>query len=117
MVDMAGSASVLADAHNHYRDNMRYSCKVGATHYEEMGSTEGLPGAKPEFFFAPGHIQTRSAELGAHTLMQSLATDYIGFRKDSDDWIKIEFSAGPEAVAALYQKVLAGSSDGSSKKR
>ena len=108
VVDMAGSARVLGELHHHYRDQLRYSCRVGATHYEEAGSVEGLPGAVPEFFFAPGHIQTRSAELGAATLMRQLGTDYLAFRSDSDRWLQVQRSCGPEAAARVYQAVLGG---------
>ncbi|MAT91165.1 MAG: hypothetical protein CME59_01040 [Halioglobus sp.] len=107
-VDMAGSAEVLGQLHRHYGDNMKYSCRVGATHYEEMGSVEGLPGATPEFFFAPGHIQTRGAELGAAELMRRLGADYVRFRADSDAWLKVVRAAGPEAVVQAYQAVLRG---------
>jgi hypothetical protein len=111
MVDMAGSASVIADAHNHFGANMKYSCKVGATHYDEGGAVDGLPGAEPEFFFAPGHIETRSAEIGAGALMMQLGTDYVGFRADSDQWLEVVRSSGPEDVESVYQSVLAGASD------
>lgn len=111
MVDMAGSARVLSDAHQHFADNMKYSCRVGLTHYEETGAVEGLPGATPEFFFAPGHIQTRSRELGAAELMMRLGGAYVGFRKFCDNWLKVERSYGPEAVARVYQDVLAGKTD------
>lgn len=111
MVDMAGSVRVLSDAHHHFGENMKYSCRVGATHYEEMGAVEGLPGATPEFFFAPGHIQTRSKELGAAELMMRLGGAYVGFRKFCDNWLKVERSCGPEAVAGVYQAVLAGKTD------
>ncbi|MEM9257359.1 MAG: DUF2855 family protein [Pseudomonadota bacterium] len=109
VVDMAGSAPLLSELHHHYRDNMQYSCRVGATHYEEMGSVDGLPGAVPEFFFAPGHIQTRSAELGSAELMQSLGVDYVGFREASDQWLNIQRSYGPDATQSAYRAVLAGS--------
>lgn len=111
LVDMAGSAKVLSDAHHHYGDNMKYSCRVGATHYDEMGSEEGLPGAVPEFFFAPGHIQTRSRELGATELMMRLGAAYVGFRRFCDGWLRIERSYGPDEVARVYREVLAGKSD------
>jgi hypothetical protein len=111
MVDMAGSAQVISDVHHHYGDNMKYSCRVGATHYDEMGAVDGLPGATPEFFFAPGHIQTRSKELGAMALMMQLGTSFVGFRQFCDSWLQVERNYGSEAVEATYQKVLSGSAD------
>ena len=111
MVDMAGSAQVLSDVHHHYGDNMKHSCRIGATHYEEMGSVSGLPGATPEFFFAPLHIQSRSKELGAMELMMQLGAAYVGFRLFCDSWLKIDRSFGVDAVQQVYQQVLAGKVD------
>lgn len=111
MVDMAGSASILHDLHHYFGDNMKYSCRIGATHYEDMGPVEGLPGAVPEFFFAPAHVQSRSKELGAQELMKRLGSAYFGFRQFCDGWLRVERSCGPEAVEAVYQQVLAGSAD------
>lgn len=108
MVDMAGSAAVVSALHHHFGDNMKQSLQVGATHHDEAGDTTGLPGAKPEFFFAPGHIQTRSAELGAEQLMLQLGSAYIDFREDADDWLHIVHSRGPAAVQQAYLSVLAG---------
>lgn len=113
MVDMAGSAAVRSQAHHHYMGNMKHSCLIGATHYQETGATEQLPGAKPEFFFAPSHIQSRSAELGAAQLMEKLGTGYIRFRADSDKWMTLRHSCGPEALEQTYQAVLAGKTDAS----
>ena len=111
MVDMAGSAQVLSDLHHQFTDNMKYSCRIGATHQEGFGPVDNLPGATPEFFFAPGHLQTRSRELGGAEFMMRLGGAYVGFRQFCDSWLRIEHSAGPEAVEAVYQQVLAGRSD------
>jgi NADPH:quinone reductase-like Zn-dependent oxidoreductase len=111
VVDMAGSASVLSDLHHLYGDQMKYSCRIGATHYKEMGAVDDLPGATPEFFFAPGHIQTRSAELGSAKLMMNMGSDFVGFRADSDNWLQVAYSYGPQAVILTYQAILAGTTD------
>ncbi len=117
MVDMAGSGEVRSTAHHHFGDNMKFSLQVGVTHYEETGSSDGLtveedlPGATPEFFFAPGHVQTRSVELGAAELIRRLVSDYLGFRQFCDGWLKIEHNRGPEAVEQTYQAILAGRTD------
>ncbi len=114
LVDMAGSAAVLGDLHHHYRENMKHSCRIGATHYEEMGAVDHLPGATPEFFFAPSHIQTRSAELGAVQLMMSMGLEYVAFRAGSDKWLKPQRRHGIAAVEQTYQAVLAGKADAAS---
>ena len=111
MVDMAGSATVTSDLHHHFGDNMMHSCRIGATHYKAAGSVEGLPGAQPEFFFAPTHVKTRSAELGPAELMARMGMAYTGFREFADGWLKIERNNGPEAVTAAYEAVLSGKTD------
>lgn len=109
VVDMAGSAQVISELHHHYAEAMKYSCQVGATHYEEMGAVEGLPGAKPEFFFAPSQIQKRSEEWGPQELQQRLGKGFTGFREFCDSWLQIKRGAGESAVAETYQTVLSGS--------
>ncbi len=111
IVDMAGSAVVLGEAHHHFGENIRHSCRIGATHYEEMGPVEDLPGATPEFFFAPSHIQTRSADLGAAQLMLDMGSEYAAFRAASDNWLSLTHSYGVDAVERVYQDVLAGRAD------
>lgn len=111
MVDMAGSARVISELHHHFGDNMKCSCRIGATHYDEAGPVSELPGATPEFFFAPSHLKTRSAEHGAREFMSRLGVAYVGFRKFSDGWLKIEHSYGPQAAIDTYQAVLAGKTD------
>ena len=111
IVDMAGSAKVLGDLHHHFGDNVKHSCRIGATHIDDMGPVDHLPGAVPEFFFAPTHIRQRSAELGSREFMMRMGTAYVGFRRFSDSWLQVERHHGVEAVAAAYQRVLAGKAD------
>ena len=111
MVDMAGSAKVIRDLHHLYGDNMKHSCRIGATHRDESGSVDGLPGARPEFFFAPTHVKKRSAELGAQEFMSRSGAPYVAFRKFADNWLRVERSYGAEAVTRTYQAVLSGKTD------
>lgn len=111
LVDMAGNARVLSDIHHHYKDNLRHSCRIGATHHDQGGAVDGLPGAKPEFFFAPTHVRTRSAEMGAEKFMQGIGISFAAFREYTDDWLRIEHSYGAEAVERVYQEILSGKAD------
>ena len=111
MVDMAGNVNVLSALHHHYGDNMRHSCRIGATHHTEGGPIDELPGARPEFFFAPTHVKRRSEELGGAELMKRMGSAYVGFREFCDAWLRIEHSAGPDEVTQTYRSVLNGSSD------
>ncbi len=109
MVDMAGNADVISALHHHYGDNMKYSCRVGATHYDRGGAVEGLPGATPEFFFAPSQVQKRGKEWGPVELQQRLGGAFVRFREFSDNWLEVKRGYGIDSVSATYQAVLAGS--------
>ena len=61
-VDMSGDGKVLSALHRHFGDNIKASCGVGATHWRAPRDAGDLPGAKPEFFFAPRQIQKRLAK-------------------------------------------------------
>ncbi len=111
LVDMAGSATVLSELHHHFGDNLKHSCRIGATHFEDMRPVDNLPGPTPEFFFAPTHIKVRSAEVGTREFMARMGTAYVGFRQFSDSWLEVERHVGPQAVADVFQKVLAGKAD------
>ena len=113
MVDMAGSPDITRRLHQHYGDNMRFSSKVGATHHEETGDglldgDAGLPGARPEFFFAPTQAQKRAADWAPGELERRMGASFVGFRRFCDGWLSIARHYGPEAVQAAYQAVLAG---------
>ncbi|MEE4659096.1 MAG: DUF2855 family protein [Halieaceae bacterium] len=69
-VDMSGDAGLTERLHRHYRDQLRLSLAVGATHWENFGASTVLPGPKPEFFFAPAQISKRDAEWGRGEVMR-----------------------------------------------
>ncbi len=111
-VDMAGSNAIRHSVHAHFGSQLRHSCTIGATHWEERsGGDEGLPGPKPEFFFAPGQIQKRSAEWGPHELQQRLASSWSDFRAFSEGWLKVKRSSGRDAVERVYEDTLEGRTD------
>jgi len=108
LVDMSGDAGVISSLHYHYGDNLRYSCMIGATHYNELGPTDDLPGAKPEFFFAPSQAQKRAGDWGPGELEKRIGGSFVGFRKFCDGWLQVERGFGPEAVTDCFQNTLAG---------
>ena len=111
LVDMAGSASLLQSVHTHFGDALRYSCRIGATHWEAAGETGPLPGATPEFFFAPGQIQKRAADWGPQGLQERIGEAWAAFRASSREWLEVHRGAGREALAAVYRDTVAGKTD------
>jgi Protein of unknown function (DUF2855) len=107
-VDMAGSAEVIKTVHGHFRDNLKYSCRVGATHVDDIAGRITVPGAKPVFFFAPAQVQKRSADWGPGGLEQRFGARWSSLVKTFDGWMKLDERRGPDAVLRAYAETLAG---------
>jgi len=108
-VDMAGARAVNTALHNHYGDQLRYACLVGATHQDgPMGASEDLPGPQPELFFAPAQAAKRSKEWGAAEMEKRIATSFASFRRFADSWLKIRHFDGGPAAQEAFLKVLRG---------
>ncbi len=108
MVDMAGNVDVITRVHNHFGNQMKYSCRVGATHWDAGGALGALPGATPTFFFAPSQMKKRSNEWGREVFETAVATALADFIDHSRAWMVIERSSGLEALEAVYRATLEG---------
>jgi NADPH:quinone reductase-like Zn-dependent oxidoreductase len=107
-VDMAGDAAVLAAVHRHLGALLVRSIGVGLTHWESGPRATDLPGAKPEFFFAPTRIQKRTQEWGARALQERMGEAWRTFARDSERWLEIEAGRGRAAVERVYRDTLEG---------
>jgi hypothetical protein len=108
LVDMAGNQQVTRDVHEHFGSGVKYSCQVGLTHWERGGPTSDLPGARPEFFFAPSQAEKRTAELGPSGFQAALSSSWRTFLDGTEGWLRIERGRGPEAVERAYRDTLEG---------
>lgn len=112
LVDMAGNGPTLVALHHHFSDQMKYSCRVGAAHWEEEPpSGKGLPGAKPTFFFAPDRLRKRGQDWGPGGIEERFAKAWAPFIRATENWIDIEQARGPDAVRKVYTNVLEGRSN------
>ena len=108
-VDFAGNGELLGNLHTLFGDNLQYSCLVGASHWDQRGGMPSqLPGPAPEMFFAPSQAEKRVAEWGGHGFQQRLGEVWLGFNDFVAGWMTVEYDLGPDAVARVYQEVLAG---------
>jgi NADPH:quinone reductase-like Zn-dependent oxidoreductase len=108
VVDMAGSGSVSNRLHRRLREKLVHHASVGATHFDETPRDPDLPGAAPEFFFAPAQIQKRSREWGADGLNERVGGAWKAFRDASSAWLEVERGAGRSALERAYRETLAG---------
>jgi len=109
IVDMAGHYAAMKDLHEHFGDNVKYSCKVGATHLDNLeGDMSQFPGAKPTFFFAPTQAQKRTEEWGAGEVQKRIGMSLKEFQIYSDQWMEISKFKGMEQIKEVFKSFLAG---------
>lgn len=111
LVDMAGNRDVVATVHGRLGDRLRYSCSVGATHWESKPVSEDLPGPTPEFFFAPARVVKRTEDWGGSGLQERLGRSWDEFSAFSDDWLAVIRHRGPQALERIYLDLLGGHID------
>jgi hypothetical protein len=107
-VDMAGNGAVVSALHHHFRDNMKHSCVVGATHWEQREGNAELPGPRPEFFFAPTQVEKRTNDWGTRGLQDRFAQAWSRFVVSADNLIRVIGGRGEAAVELVYRKTLEG---------
>ena len=108
IVDMAGNPEIVASVHTHFGELLKYSCSIGATHWDQTSHRVDTPGPKPQFFFAPSQISKRSKEWGRAELNIRLETALNTFIEGSKEWLRIEHSRGADAVSETYSQLVAG---------
>jgi len=111
-VDMSGDAALRATIHAHWKDRLAYSCSVGGTHWEGLGSGKGLAGPRPVLFFAPAQMKKRVGEWGSEGLQERLAAAWSSFLARARDpvrpWLQVVAGKGREAVESTYVALLDG---------
>ncbi|GLX85771.1 hypothetical protein tloyanaT_20230 [Thalassotalea loyana] len=90
LVDMAGNKDVISKIHHHFDHALKYSCRVGVTHFDKVAMEQTLPGPVPELFFAPHQMQKRSLEWGKEKLLATMAKDFYQFMLFSQQQFSLE---------------------------
>ena len=109
-VDMASNGPVVSAVHHHFGDNLKHSCAVGLTHWEQRQREGDLPGVEPKFFFAPTQIQKRTKDWGAAGLQERYATAWRQFLAFATPKIRVVHGRGQAAVERVYLETLDGRS-------
>lgn len=107
-VDMAGNAALRARLHQHLSDNLKYSGRVGLTHQDGNDGPADLPGARPNWFFAPDQIRKRAKDWGPGGVESRLGAAWRGFAPKLDGWLAIVEGCGPAAIQRVYLDTLGG---------
>lgn len=107
-VDMAGSSEQITRVHGHFRDALKHSCRVGATHWTDKAGRLVVPGPKPVFFFAPSRIEKRTADWGPGGVHQRFGAMWPELAAAGRRWLTIEMRHGEAAVVAAWADAVAG---------
>jgi hypothetical protein len=107
-VDMAGGGTTLAAVHHQLAGELRSSCVVGATHWEESAPTADLPGPAPTFFFAPDRVVKRRADWGGDGFAARVEAAWSSFLGSVDGWLQIVERRGTDDLVRTWHEVLDG---------
>jgi hypothetical protein len=118
LVDMAGGKTTLSAIHHHFLQQLCYSCRIGATQHNDIDINDtlrfdNLPGAKPEFFFAPTQLKKRMVDWGAAETMTQMSRSLLSYIEFCRSIISIAHTTNVNQVESVYQQVLAGKADAS----
>lgn len=118
-VDFSGDAAVRRRVHERWRDRLAHSSAVGGTHWRELGGGGGLPGPKPQMFFAPERVARRGAEppagWGPGGLAERLGTGWTALAArvlvPDTPWLRLQPLTGAEACIAAWRDLVEGRAD------
>ena len=115
-LDFSGNQALLREIHESLGSALKYSCVIGATHWDTIEGPEatlesagdGLPGPKPTMFHAPNQGQKRRKEIGAETFAKRLAEKWQQYAKDCETWLTLNEQIGLDAAGSIYHQFLDG---------
>ena len=112
-VDFAGNAALGRRVHEHFGDNLKYSCTVGATHVGAGPGTDNrpLPGPAPVLFFAPHHAVAAIQELGPKAFGEAVAESWVRFLGEVGGALTIDTRSGLASAQQAFADTLAGNAD------
>ena len=110
-IDIAGNASVQAAVHAKFADNLRYSCSVGATHWDAMRPGQPLAGPAPKMFFAPDVVRKRITDWGHAGFQQKLAQAWRAFLPTAARTTRVVEGKGLNAAASVFDDLASGRAD------
>jgi len=113
VIDMAGNPNVLAAVHQRLGDRVKYSMMIGRSHHDSVPTEPAgtLPGAAPQFFFAPTALDRLVSMWGAGEYRRRTTEATHEFIDASRGWMTIDERRGPDGPASAWASVYAGEVD------
>jgi len=110
VIDMAGNPNVLAAVHHRLGDRVQHSMMIGKSHHDAVPIAAGgsLPGAFPQFFFAPTELDRLIQGWGGAEYRRRTTEATHEFIDASRSWMTIEERRGPDGPASAWASIHAG---------
>lgn len=110
VIDMAGNPNVLASVHRHLGDRVKHSMLIGRSHHDAVpaSSSAELPGAAPQFFFAPTALDRLVEKWGGAEYRRRTAEATHEFIDASRAWMSLDERRGPDGPASAWASIYAG---------
>jgi NADPH:quinone reductase-like Zn-dependent oxidoreductase len=110
-IDIAGNAGVRADVHARFGDSLKYSCMVGATHWDAPRTGAALAGPAPQMFFAPDVIKKRIVDWSPAGFQEKLGAAWRAFLPTATRTTHVVEHRGLAAAAPVFADLASGRSD------
>lgn len=110
VIDMAGNPNVLASVHQHLGDRVQHSMMIGRSHHDAVPTSPAseLPGAAPQFFFAPTALDRLIEKWGGAEYRRRTAEATHEFIDASRAWMSLDERRGPDGPASAWASIYAG---------
>ena len=110
VIDMAGNSNVLAAVHQRLGDRVKHSMMIGKSHHDAVPTAAGgaLPGASPQFFFAPTELDRLIEGWGGAEYRRRTTEAIHEFIDASRTWMTIDERRGPDGPASAWASIYAG---------
>ena len=108
IVDMSGNNDVLVALHNHFGDQMKFTLKVGLTHWAKANPNAGTNNKRSKFFFAPAHIEKRFQDWGPARFDEKVNRFFSQAVEKSKTWLTYNEMQGLESLAKVHPEVCKG---------
>lgn len=107
-VDMSGNAEVKLQLHTHLGEDMKHSAAVGTSHWDKFAKPQQMPGARPQFFFAPSQIAKRREDWGPGVIERKITAAWKRVAADAENWMTLKRHAGLGAAQPVYDALARG---------
>ena len=111
-LDFSGDEGLRSAIHHHFGDALVYDCFAGSAQNTDFLQDTGLPGPKPEFYFAPVQIRKRNSEWGHEVVNQRFNAAQLAFIEwvsgGDEPRMQVVESKGFEQARGLIKNMLDG---------